>query len=74
LFKDIVANNSVKKTELDFILGKTQKIIDRIIFIHFCEDLDLLPNGKLKENILRAEEIGFTPWEMLTKFFEFVNS
>lgn len=74
LFKDIVANNSVKKTELDFILWKTQKIIDRIIFIHFCEDLDLLPNGKLKQNILRAEEIGFTPWEMLTKFFEFVNS
>lgn len=74
LFKDIVSNNSVKKTELDFILWKTQKIIDRIIFIHFCEDLDLLPNGKLKENILRAEEIGFTPWEMLTKFFEFVNS
>lgn len=74
LFKDIVANNQIKKTDLDFVLSKTQKIIDRIIFIHFCEDLDLLPNGKLKENILRAEEIGFTPWEMLKKFFEFVNS
>jgi hypothetical protein len=36
--------------------------------------LGLLPNNKLKENILRAEEIGFTPWEMLKKFFEFVNS
>lgn len=75
LFKDIVANNpGFKKSELDFLLNKTQKIIDRIIFIHFCEDLGLLPQGKLKENLLRAEEIGFTPWEMLQKFFEFVNS
>gem|GEM_PF-1593045 len=41
LFKDIVAQNSSqdKKINLDFALGKTQKIIDRIIFIHFCEDL-----------------------------------
>jgi len=39
LFKDIVVNNNIKKSELDFILNKTQKIIDRIIFIHFCEDL-----------------------------------
>ncbi len=74
LFKDIVWNNHIKKSELDLVLNKTQKIIDRIIFIHFCEDLGLLPNNKLKENILRAEEIGFTPWEMLKKFFEFVNS
>ncbi|MDD2565212.1 MAG: TaqI-like C-terminal specificity domain-containing protein [Candidatus Gracilibacteria bacterium] len=75
LFKDIVVNNpGFKKSELDFLLNKTQKIIDRIIFIHFCEDLGLLPQGKLKENLLRAEEIGFTPWEMLQKFFEFVNS
>lgn len=74
LFKDIVVNNNIKKSELDFILNKTQKIIDRIIFIHFCEDLWLLPAWKLKENLLRAEEIGFSPWEMLKKFFEFVNS
>ncbi len=75
LFKDIIKNNPwFKKSELDFLLNKTQKIIDRIIFIHFCEDLNLLPNWKLKENILRAEEIGFKPWEMLQKFFEFINS
>jgi REP element-mobilizing transposase RayT len=74
LFKDIVVNNNIKKSELDFILNKTQKIIDRIIFIHFCEDLGLLPTWKLKENLLRAEEIGFSPWEMLKKFFEFINS
>lgn len=75
LFKDIVANNPwFKKTELDFLLNKTQKIIDRIIFVHFCEDLWLLPQGKLKENILRAEELDFTPWEVLKKFFKWVDS
>ncbi|NVP17558.1 Eco57I restriction-modification methylase domain-containing protein [Candidatus Gracilibacteria bacterium] len=75
LFKDIVVNNpGFKKTELDFLLNKTQKIIDRIIFVHFCEDLGLLPQGKLKENILRAEELDFTPWEVLKKFFKGVDS
>ncbi len=79
LFKDIIVQakkvgKPYKQSELDMILSKTQKIIDRIIFIHFCEDLDLLPQWKLKENLLRAEEIGFSPWEMLKKFFEFVNS
>ncbi|MDP2395578.1 MAG: hypothetical protein Q8S84_04310 [bacterium] len=39
LFKDIIKNNTFKKSELDLALNKTQKIIDRIIFIHFCEDL-----------------------------------
>lgn len=43
LFKDIIKNNSFKRTELDIALNKTQKIIDRLIFIHFCEDKDLLP-------------------------------
>lgn len=75
LFKDIVVNNPwFKKTELDFLLNKTQKIIDRIIFVHFCEDLWLLPQWKLKENILRAEELDFTPWEVLKKFFKWVDS
>jgi len=46
LFEDIVRNNP--NNNLDFLLNKTQKIIDRIIFIHFCEDLGLLPQGKLK--------------------------
>ncbi len=73
LFKDIIKNNTFKKSELDLALNKTQKIIDRIIFIHFCEDLGLLPSWKLKENILKAEEIGFTPWEVLKIFFRWVD-
>lgn len=78
LFKDIVKNNSWKwlNLTLDKALEKAQKIIDRIIFIHFCEDTKewLLPNWKLKENILRAWEFDFTPWEVLKKFFKWVDS
>jgi len=73
LIKDIVINKWDRKLPWDFILEKAQKIIDRIIFIHFCEDLDLLPNWKLWENLLRAEEIDFTPWEMLKRFFRLVD-
>jgi hypothetical protein len=79
LYRDLLRNNAdenkkVSKEKAVLLLEKAQKIIDRLIFIHFCEDLDLLPQWKLKENVLRAEEIGFSPWEMLKKFFEFVNS
>jgi len=75
LFKDIIKNNPwFKKTELDFILNKTQKIIDRIIFIHFCEDLGLLPQGKLKEVIKYWEESLSTTWETLKNFFRAVDS
>ena len=75
LFKDIVANNWWKWSglQLDFALNKTQKIIDRIIFIHFCEDIGLIPNGKLWEKVEKAEKLWFAPWEMVKKFFEFVD-
>lgn len=73
LFKDIIKHNSFKKSEVNLALNKTQTIIDRIIFIHFCEDLGLLPSWKLNENILKAGEIGFTPWDVLKVFFRWVD-
>ncbi|MCK9271954.1 BREX-1 system adenine-specific DNA-methyltransferase PglX [Candidatus Gracilibacteria bacterium] len=78
LLRDLRDNNSlngkISKEKLNLIFEKAQKIIDRIVFIHFCEDInDLLPNGKLKENLLRAEEIGFTPWDVLKIFFRGVD-
>lgn len=78
LLRDLRDNNSqnwkISKEKLNLIFEKAQKIIDRIVFIHFCEDInDLLPNGKLKENLLRAEEIWFTPWDVLKIFFRWVD-
>jgi hypothetical protein len=58
---------------VELLVEKAQKIIDRLVFVHFCEDKGLLPADKLKENIVRAHEAGFTPWEILKKFFVLVD-
>lgn len=80
LLRDLRDNNSVdwkiSKEKLSLIFEKAQKIIDRIVFIHFCEDINnLLPNWKLKETIDYADNLVWVPiWEILKWFFEAVNS
>lgn len=71
LINDIRHNNP--EVEIDVVIEKAQKIIDRLIFIFFCEDKGLLPDKKLKENIVRAREAGFSSWEVLVKFFSLVD-
>jgi hypothetical protein len=41
LIQDLLKRN--KKISILTIVSKAQKIIDRLIFVHFCEDLGLLP-------------------------------
>lgn len=72
LINDIRTHNI--NISIETAVEKAQKIIDRIVFIHFCEDRGLLPDGKLKENVYRAAEADFTPWEVLKKFFMWVDS
>lgn len=72
LMRDIWKNNPKLRNES--VVTITQRIIDRIVFIHFCEDRGLLPQDKLAENLTRAKEVGFTPWEMLLKYFSWVDS
>lgn len=62
------------ETHVETVVEKAQKIIDRIIFIHFCEDKGLLPEGKLKTNVIRAREADFSPWDVLKKYFKWVDS
>jgi hypothetical protein len=42
LFQDLVLSNS--ELSKHFILEKTQKLLDRLIFVMFCEDTDLMPH------------------------------
>ncbi|MGC6429737.1 MAG: Eco57I restriction-modification methylase domain-containing protein [Jejuia sp.] len=49
LFADLKSNNP--KVAPDIILNKTQKFLDRLLFILFCEDRDLLPNNSITEII-----------------------
>lgn len=72
LINDIRQHNS--GIAIEIVVEKAQKIIDRLVFVHFCEDKGLLPADKLKENIVRAREADFTPWEILKKYFKGVDS
>lgn len=71
LINDMRANNP--DVDLEVVIEKAQKVIDRLIFVHFCEDLWLLPEHKLKQYIERAGEFDFTPWEIIKKVFKWVD-
>lgn len=47
LFTDLKINNP--QLEPDVLLQKTQKLLDRLLFILFCEDRGLLPNNSISE-------------------------
>lgn len=75
LIKDIVKNNKISKHEWVSVVEKAQKLIDRIVFICFCEDLDLLPDGKLAEVIYHTEKLGLIQpvWDTLKGFFRAID-
>jgi len=72
LIKDMNQHNPWISSEI--LIEKAQKIIDRLIFIFFCEDKGLLPDKKLKEWIFNAWQRWFSPREMTKRFFVGVNS
>lgn len=47
LFQHLVENN--REINKHILLEKSQKILDRLVFIMFCEDGLLLPNGTIKQ-------------------------
>jgi very-short-patch-repair endonuclease/type I restriction-modification system DNA methylase subunit len=54
LFKHLTENNQQKNKYL--LLEKTQKILDRLVFIRFCEDGFLLPNNILNQTFELAKK------------------
>ncbi len=72
LMRDIWKNN--RETQNADVIEKAQRIIDRIVFVCFCEDRGLLPQHELTSRIQKAKEIGFSPWDMLKKFFVQIDS
>lgn len=71
LMRDIWKHNPTFRNES--VVTLTQRIIDRIVFVHFCEDRGLLPQNKLAENLTRAKEIDLTPWEVLMLYFRGID-
>jgi len=75
LYKQLTEDNP--QTDKNIILEKTQKIIDRIIFISFCEDLGLLPYNILR-NILKITDDSYDLteyklWNQLKGLFHSIN-
>ena len=67
IFADILANNTDESTPKEHILllfKKTQKLLDRLLFIFFAEDCGLLPPNSMVE-ILKQ-------WEQLKEMDEYV--
>lgn len=59
----------------DRLLALTQKLLDRCLFICFCEDTGLLP-AKVLTRALTAKTEGFvqvTPWQQLCGLFDAVD-
>lgn len=77
LFENILKNNPlIDKLEL---LNATQKLIDRIVFILFGEDTDLLPKNTIGTIIQRQKEVkklvkNFTLYDSYKVYFEAINS
>ena len=67
IFADIVANNTDENTPKEHILllfKKTQKLLDRLLFIFFAEDCGLLPPNSI---VLILDQ-----WEQLKEMDEYV--
>ena len=75
LFKHLKEYNS--NCDEEVLLEKSQKVLDRIIFICFCEDLGLLPANILQKVIQRANNsftISKTPvWDEIRGLFKAID-
>ena len=84
LFADILKNNPTPegKDERDWTLllfKKTQKLLDRLLFIFFAEDCGLLPPNSMMQIINWWEEMNdhgdyFPFYERIKKYFGYMNT
>lgn len=76
LLRDIYANNTHVRSNIDFGIEKAQKIIDRIVFAAFAEDKGLLPDNTLQRVAHEAERssFGISLWQALKGLFEAIDT
>lgn len=73
LFSHLREQNPTK--EPTTLLSKTQKLLDRIIFVCFCEDLNLLPD-KIFTKLLKTTQESFveiTVWQQIKGLFNAID-
>ena len=59
-------NNSIRRKSM---VRLSQKLLDRLLFIAFAEDRDLLPRNTLHKRIFITPSAGFTLWDVIKKLF-----
>ncbi|QED23005.1 Eco57I restriction-modification methylase domain-containing protein [Candidatus Deianiraea vastatrix] len=73
LFNHLREQNPTK--EPTNLLSKTQKLLDRVIFVCFCEDLNLLPD-KIFTKLLKTTQEAFveiTIWQQIKGLFNAID-
>ncbi|MCX7068893.1 MAG: N-6 DNA methylase [Methylococcales bacterium] len=59
-------NNSIRRQTM---VRLSQQLLDRILFIAFAEDRDLLPRNTLNNRIIEKPSVGYTVWDVIKKLF-----
>lgn len=73
LLRDLYKNNESIRNNIEFGIEKAQKLIDRIVFVGFCEDRGLLPDNTLYKVLSLSEEAFGSLWATLKGFFEAID-
>lgn len=82
IFADILANNTNEETPKEQILllfKKTQKLLDRLLFIFFAEDSGLLPPNSMVEILRQWEQLkemdAYVPlYDRIKKYFGYMDT
>lgn len=75
LIREIYRANRVARDNFDLCVEKTQKIIDRVVFVCFAEDIGLLPDDIVADVIKASDNSVFdgSLWNALKQFFAAID-
>ncbi len=74
LLRSLYKENESVRSNIDFGIEKAQKIVDRVVFVCFCEDTGLLPEHTLKRVLEKSKDSFGSLWNNLQGFFEEIDS
>lgn len=73
LLRDIYLKNERARKDIEFAIEKAQKIIDRVVFICFCEDRGLLPDNTLPRTLAISQSSFGSLWNVLQGLFDAID-
>lgn len=73
LLRDIYHRNENVRKNIEIGIEKAQKIIDRVVFICFCEDRGLLPDNTLPRTLAISQSSFGSLWNVLQGLFDAID-